>query len=131
MQKDRGAWPLIRQFSRQLIDLTLKPTAQGLLPRLIGFPLETRALLHDMWQLFLAVQLIPFPRLHLHVNSKAHSPPLGSWDEQDGGPWTVDRGSWMMMTHDFGDACSPTPVSTVGKPLGNQWAVGSGQWAQL
>lgn len=89
MQKDRGAWPLIRQFSRQLIDLTLKPTAQGLLPRLIGFPLETRALLHDMWQLFLAVQLIPFPRLHLHVNSKAHSP-LGSWDEQDGRPWTVD-----------------------------------------
>jgi hypothetical protein len=81
-----------------IVDPTVKPTAQELLPRLIGFPgfpLETRALLLDMWQLFLAVQLIPFPRLHLHVKSKAHSPPLGSWDEQDGGPWTVDRGPWM------------------------------------
>lgn len=90
--EDRGAWreqPLIRQCPRQFVDPTLKPTARELLPRLIGFPLESRAVLHDMWQLFLAVQLIPFPRLHLHVNSKAHSPPLGSWDNRmvDSGPW--------------------------------------------
>jgi hypothetical protein len=111
-----------------IVDPTSKPTAQELLPRLIGFPLETRALLHDMWQLFLAVQLIPVSAAAFACEIKSTLSSLGKLGQT--GWWTVDRGPWtvdarMMMTHDFGDACSPIAANTV-----RRWAV-SGQWAEL
>lgn len=76
-----------------IVDPTSKPTAQELLPRLIGFPLDTQALLHDMWQLFLAVQLIPVSAAAFACEIKSTLSSLGKLGRT--GWWTVDRGPWM------------------------------------